>query len=349
MQSTAHRWIRRGICALSALFSLVATAATAGVEPPTLDYAAVSRALERASRAVVGVAAIAIEDARSNAMLGREREGSGVVIDADGLVLTIGYLVLEAEQVQLELDAGRIVPARVVAYDVSTGLGLLRPLVPLRVDPVPVAPGGTVPGADEPLIVISGGSDGGVGPAQLMSRRAFAGSWEYHIEGALFTAPQQPRHSGAGLFNLRGELLGIGSLALSDTLAEDDPRRMPGNMFVPVELLAPILPELLAQGSSSASRRAWMGLNCVALGGQLRVVRVNADSPADVAGVQHGDRIVAIDGTPVHTLDALWKTLWTGGGPEREVVLEILRGDTTHVLKVHTVDRMHTFSRATGI
>ncbi len=336
--------------AAAAIGSLVAApwsvgAATPASEPASQDIEAISRALEKASRAVVGVSAVAVEDARSVDTLGRERHGSGVVIGADGLVLTIGYLVLEAEQVQVELDGNRAVPARVVAYDVATGFGLVRPLVPLRLEPVPLAR--DAPAADEPLVVIGGAV--GAGPARLMSRRAFSGYWEYHIENALYTAPPHPAHSGAGLFNLRGELLGIGSLALSDTLDENDPRRVPGNLFVPVELLHPILPELLARGSSAASRRAWLGVNCVAERGQLRVVRVNADSPADVAGVQRGDRIVAIDGTPVRTLDMLWKTLWSGGQPEREVTLRVRRGDETLDLKVNTVDRMHTLSRAQGI
>ena len=152
------------------------------------------------------------EDARSNATLGRLRQGSGVVIGPDELVLTIGYLVLEADQVQLVLDDERSVPARVVGYDLATGFGLLQPLAPLRIMPAPLG-GSRAVSTDEPLLVASGGDSGQLSMARLVSRRSFAGYWEYRIDDALFTAPPRTDHSGAGLFNSRGELVGIGSLS----------------------------------------------------------------------------------------------------------------------------------------
>ncbi|HEY2977816.1 MAG TPA: serine protease, partial [Burkholderiaceae bacterium] len=203
---------------IGALLSLFMAAASGAASPPALASApvgseleAMSRALQRAHAAVVGVRALAVENARSNAVLGRTREGSGVVIGNDGLVLTIGYLILEADQVQLELDDDRIVPARVLAYDVATGFGLLQALTPLRLAPVPLGSAATM-APKEPLMIASGGEDGAVSVARLVSRRAFVGYWEYRIDGALFTSPPRTDHSGAGLFNSRGELMGIGSL-----------------------------------------------------------------------------------------------------------------------------------------
>ncbi len=312
--------------------------------------AARSLALQRAHQAVLGVQAIALDDARSNANLGRARSGSGVLIGADGLVLTIGYLVLEAEQVQLVRDDGRDVPARVLGYDVATGFGLVQALAPLDLAPAPL---GVAAGlaADEPLMIASGGEDGAVSVASLVSRRPFSGNWEYHIEGALFTAPPRRDHSGAGLFNPAGELVGIGSLLVADAQGDravEQPRRS-GNMFVPVDLLLPILDELRRQGRSAASQRAWLGLNCVEQDGGLRVLRVNDDSPADVAGLQPGDRILRIDGTEVRALATLWQTLWAGGAPEREVTLEIERDRLPRTLKVYSVDRIKTLRHAEGI
>jgi len=326
-------------CAVFSAFAQVANAPS----PPTEAHAG---ALARASDAVIGIEVLAIEDAPSNAMLGRVRQGSGVVIGNDDLVLTIGYLVLEAEQVQLITDDERVVPARVVAYDVATGFGLVQALAPLRLQPVPLGqPAALAP--NEPLMVASGGQEGGVSVARMVSRRPFAGYWEYHIEGALFTAPARTDHSGAGLFNARGELMGIGSLLVTDVLGQG--QRLPGNMFVPVDLLEPILAELRLRGSSQASRRAWLGINCVEQNGELRVMRVNMDSPADVAGMQAGDLITRIDGTEVHALDKLWKLLWDGGQPEREVVLQIKRGEQDRTMRLQSVDRMKTLRKAQGI
>ena len=340
---------------IGALLSLFVTAASGAASPPALtpaavggEFEAMSRALQRAHAAVVGVRAWAVENARSSTVLGRTREGSGVVIGNDGLVLTIGYLILEAEQVQLELDEERIVPARVLAYDVATGFGLLQALAPLRLAAVPLGRSASML-PKEPLMIASGGEDGAVSVARLVSRRAFVGYWEYQIDGALFTSPPRTDHSGAGLFNSRGELVGVGSLYVADTLGTPEGPRLPGNMFVPVDLLKPVLDELRRDGRSRASHRAWIGINAIEMEGQVRVLRVNDDSPADAAGVLPGDSIVSIDGTAIAALGALWQSLWSGGAPEREVTLEIRRGAEIKTLKLQTVDRMQTLRPAGGI
>ena len=330
---------------LSLLLGLMLGLPARAAEPSSIE--AQSRALQRASAAVVGLRAQAVDDARSSAMLGRTRQGSGVVIGSGDLVLTIGYLILEAEQVQLITDDEREVPARLVGYDVATGFGLVQPLAPLRIEPVPLGTSEAL-ARGEALMFVSGGEDGSVSAAQLVSRRDFSGYWEYHVEGALFTAPPRADHSGAGLFNGRGELVGIGSLLVKDA-AEPGAAPLNGNMFVPIDLLVPILPELRSRGSSRLSHRAWLGVNCVEAEGAVRVVRVNRDSPAEVAGVEPGDRIVRIDGTEVRALDVLWKTLWAGGPPEREVTLEIVRGGRSQTLTLQSVDRMKTLRSARGI
>jgi len=258
--------------------------------------------------------------------------------------------VLEADQVQLVLDNDRALPARVVGYDLATGFGLLQPLAPLRIAPAPLG-GSQAVSPEEPLLVASGGDSGALSTARLVSRRSFAGYWEYRIDGALFTAPPRTDHSGAGLFNSRGELVGIGSLVVSDTRADrnEGGTRQPGNMFVPTDLLRPILAELRTRGMSSASHRAWLGLNCVEHGGVVHVVRVNGDSPAEAAGLRVGDRITAIDGVAVDSVDALWTRLWSGGPPERDVTLEIERGGSRQNVGLRSIDRAQTIRRPGGV
>ncbi len=303
-------------------------------------------ALRAANAAVVGVNALAVDDARSIETLGRRRQGSGVVIDADGLVLTIGYLILEAEQVDIVIEGEHTVPARVVAYDLASGFGLLQALAPVKVAPVKLGASAAV-SSDEPLMISSGGEDGERSLAQMVSRRAFTGYWEYHIDGALFTSPPRSDHSGAGLFNAKGELLGIGSLVVGNALGDDHPRT-PGNMFVPIDLLKPILGEMRREGASRNSSRAWLGMNCVEQAGDVRVLRVNRDSPAEEAGLLPGDRIVSIDGTAVDQLETLYKTLWRSA-VQRDVVLEIRRSGQLQTVTVHSVDRRQTLSKPKGI
>ena len=327
-------------CLAALLVTGLAPARAASVEET-------SRALQRASDAVLGIEVEAVADARSNATLGPQRAGSGVVIGADGLVLTIGYLVLEAEEVVLLPDDGRRVPARVVAYDVATGFGLVQALAPLRIEAVPLGRSQAL-GPQEPLVFVSGGPQGMVTPVRLLERRPFSGSWEYHLEQALYTAPARRDQSGAGLFNALGELVGIGSLFLSQGALADTPRQS-GNVFVPAELLAPILDELRARGHSAASERPWLGVHCQETAAGLRVVRVNDDSPADVAGLLPGDTIERVDGVQVQGLAALYRALWSKGPAEREVVLDVLREGARQTLKVYSVDRMKTFRRAQGV
>ena len=311
------------------------------------DLEAKKRALALASNAVVGVNVTAVADARSAETLGAERQGSGVVISSTGLVLTIGYLILEADHVDLQFEGRGKVPARVVAYDQASGFGLVQALTPVKVAPVPLGSSASLSG-DEPLMIASGGEDGERSLARMVSRRAFSGYWEYHIDGALFTAPPRRDHSGAALFNADGELLGIGSLVVADARGPGQPRTA-GNMFVPIDLLKPILTELVANGVSRDSRRAWMGLNCVETETGVRIVRVNRDSPAEAAGLLPGDKILRVDGAEVSGLESFYKTLWRGDQAEREVRVDIERRGLEQTLNVMTLDRMTTLSKPQGI
>lgn len=337
--------------ALASLLALLANLSPPAAAQSSTDTAAGgaqarAEALDRARSAMVAVYSEAVDEAGSIATLGALRRGSGVVIGDDGLVLTIGYLILEAERVDLVVEGARRVPARVVAYDLASGFGLLQALAPLRVAPVALGRSTSASG-DEPLMVASGGAEGELSLARLVSQRAFSGYWEYHIDAALFTVPPRTDHSGAGLFNLDGELLGIGSLVVSDAMGPAA-GRLPGNMFVPVDLLKPILAEMRARGASRGSTRAWLGLNCAESAGEVRVLRVTRESPAELAGVLPGDRILRIDGAEVGALETLYKTLWRDGA-ERDVQLTIRRGGDVQTLTVHALDRMKTLRRPQGI
>jgi serine protease Do len=325
--------------------SLLALAHAATPQPPAAQT--VIDALTRANASVVGVQVMAAAGARSAETLGRERSGSGVVIGPDGLVLTIGYLLLEADSVQITTQDNKTLPARTVAYDLATGFGLLRPLLPLRgVAPVPLGSQADA-ATGEALMVATGGDDGDVTMTQLVSKRPFSGYWEYHIESALFTSPPVGNHSGAPLFNQRGELLGIGSLFVMDAMGGN--RRLPGNMFVSVDLLKPILAELQQTGSSKPSRRPWLGLTSSEQAGRVQVVRVNKDSPAQAAGLQPGDVVLAVDGTKVATLEAFYKQVWQHANPDDEIQLTVLQGAEIKTLTLKAVDRMSTMLKPAGI
>lgn len=327
--------------------ALATTSAPVRAQPDTLVEL---RALARAHASVVGIQTKVADDARSAETLGRARSGSGVVIDADGLILTIGYLTLEAEQIQITTREGVKAPGRVVAYDVATGFSLIQPVLPLPgLEAVPLGdPHQLKPG--DPVIAgyVDSDSDDldGAGLARLVRRKPFSASWEYHLENALFTTPPVPQHSGAPLFNQRGELLGIGSLRLQNTATESRP--LPGNLFVPVDLLSPILQEMRVSGSSRLSRRPWLGLNSSEQHGRIQLVSVSKGSPAQGAGLKPGDVILAVDDAKVATLESFYKTLWAHSEASRPVKLTVLQGADINTVLIDVVERMSTLRKPGG-
>jgi serine protease Do len=322
-------------------------AVSARAESAPASQQARIEAMTHAVEAVVGLEVTAIEGSRSAETLGRERTGSGVVIGSDGLILTIGYLILEADAIQVTTFDGRVVPARPVAYDLATGFGLVRALLPLRgVRPVALGSARDIP-ADTKLVAATGGGEGGIGVTQFVGNRPFSGYWEYHIDTALFTSPPLRNHSGAPLFSPRGELVGIGSLFVRNALG--DSRPMPGNMFVPVDLLKPILAELQQTGSTRVSHRPWLGLTSTEEGGRVQIVRVSRASPAFEAGLAEGDVVLAIDGDKVNTLEGFYKKLWSRPDPEGDVRLTVLQGSVIRQVTVRSIDRMKIMRKPEGI
>lgn len=292
-------------------------------QPGPVDIAAFS---------VVEVRGTAAPNARSNAG-GRHRQGGGIVIDHQGLVLTIAYLVTETEKIEIVTDGDRRIPASLVGYDSASGLGLIRAALPLPVAPIGFADSGQAAVSDPVLIV---GFDG-VAPAYIVSRREFAGNWEYLLDDALFTAPATTGWSGAALIDRHGKLLGVGSLLVQDVLDASLP--MAGNMFVPIDLLKPILGSLVARGKADAPPRPWLGVHVQDLQGRLLVTNVSEGGPAASSGVAEGDIILGLDGKPLKGLADFYRRLWSSGQAGTEVQLEVLQGNQIEKLKVKTIER----------
>lgn len=353
---------------LLVLFLWLAQAAPAGASgaaassSPSPSSAAAAPAAARASdealrqrfesvqAATVGVRVRAVEGAASVRTLGREREGTGVVIAPQGLVLTIGYLIVEADQVQITTREQAQVPAQVVAYDAVTGLGLLKPLFPLPgVQQVKL---GSAFAAERglPLLALTGSAPRQAALVRLVDIRPFTGYWEYHLDAALFTAPAFGNHSGAGLFNAQGELVGIANLLLRDVRTPDDPGVEPGNLFVPVDVLTPVIDELVRTGSHPQGQRPWLGINALELEGRIRIVRVTPGSPAQEAGLRAGDWVVAVDGEDVRTLEAFYKRVWAHGTGKQGLNLTVREeGAGTRVLEVPVRARAEGMARPAGI
>jgi serine protease Do len=289
--------------------------------------------------AVVRIKMTAIANARSNATLGASREGTGVVIDDRGHIVTIGYIVIEADSIEITTQDDRTVPAMLVGYDHASGLGLLRPSKPLGVKPMPMGQAADV-AQREPVMVLPAGGRDAASLAYVVAKRKFAASWEYLLDTAIFTSPPTMQWAGAALVSREGKLVGIGSLFVRETL---DGAQAPGNMFVPIDLLKPILADLIEKGRRSGPARPWLGLATEELHGHLLVTRVSPEGPADKAGIRNGDIVVGVGADPVKSHEDLYRKIWGLGAAGVEVPLKILQGVDMRELKLRSIDRFQYF------
>ncbi len=302
------------------------------------DKQAASIRFQDAAAAIVQVKAQAVSDARTGDTLGAEREGNGIVIDEAGHVLTIGYLVIEAGSVALTTADGREVPASLVGYDHASGFALVRALTPLGVKPAALGDAQAV-AVQDPVLVLPFGGVHAARLAFVVSRRIFTGSWEYLLESAIYTTPPAPNWSGAALIDGEGRLVGVGSLLLRDSAGSATP--VPGNLFVPVDLLKPILADLIRHGRTRGPARPWLGLSAEELdGGHLLVARVAPESPADRAGVRRGDIVVAVAGEAVRSQAELYRKVWSLGPAGTEVPLRVLQDAELRELSLRSMDRL---------
>ncbi|HEY7744611.1 MAG TPA: S1C family serine protease [Burkholderiales bacterium] len=284
---------------------------------------------------VVKLSIKAVPDARTTENLGAEREGTGVVFGEKGLILTIGYLILEAGSILVVAGDGRVFPASVVGYDHATGFGVLRAAIDCR--PLEMGSSAEVRELATVLVAAHGGA-GGASRACVVSRRRFTGWWEYMIEGGIFTAPPRFEHSGAALLDADGRLVGVGSLWVSDAL--EIGAAFPGNMFVPIDLLKPFLHDLLATGQRREPPRPWLGVYSEEIQGHVVVTRVLPQSPADQAGLARGDVILGVGGQAVGRQSEFYQRLWASGDAGAPVVLHVLHKKTVRQLTVRSMDRM---------
>ncbi len=296
--------------------------------------------LEGALRSVVSLRASVPSDAFTAESLGTERTGSGVVIRApgapEGLVLTIGYLITEAETVWLVAHDGRAVPGHALAYDQATGFGLVLALGKLGVSGLELGFSERI-ALGESLVMAAGGGLARAMETRLVGRQEFAGYWEYLLDDALFIAPAHPFWSGSALIGPDGRLIGIGSLILQQGDASG--QRADMNMVVPIDILHPILNTMLTTGSSGRPPRPWLGMFVMENDGGLAVGGLADGGPAARAGVQVGDQVVGINDEEVSEVAALWRALWAVGAPGTEVKLQIHRGAATLTVRVITGDR----------
>jgi len=291
--------------------------------------------LTTALNSVVMLKAQIPDDAFTASILGTERIGSGTVIGDDGLILTIGYLITEADAIWITANDGTVIAGHPLAYDFASGLGLVLPLGRLDVAPMPRGSATDMDAGDEVVVIGSGGRRHAL-TARLFSKRPFAGYWEYVLDEALFTVPAHPAWSGAAMVDGQGRLVGVGSLLIQE---EVDSEAIKGNMFVPVDLLAPIHEAMVTSGRAPGPARAWLGMYTVDHEGGLVVSALADSGPAEQAGVQPGDHVIDVAGEQVSDLAAMFRRVWSLGPPGTDVPMTLMRGGKAMRITVRAGNR----------
>lgn len=297
------------------------------------------------SRAVFTLHAKVPADAFTAQHLGVQREGNAILIDDSGLALTIGYLVTEATTVSLIDWTGAAKAAEVVGYDQASGYGLVRLLEPVDARPIPLGSAADVATGAEVVVVAGGGPEYAMA-ARLLSKREFAGYWEYLLDEALFTAPPHPHWSGAALISPAGRLVGLGSLYVQDVLpAENSPA---GNMFVPIDMLGEIVAEMAATGRTAREPRPWLGMFVTEADGALVIAGMVETGPAARSNLKLGDAIMGVAGEDVSDLGEFYRALWARGPAGASIRLNILRRGRLRDIAVRTASRESYLKRMPG-
>lgn len=291
--------------------------------------------LARALDAVVLLRAVIPEDAFTARILGTERGGYGVVIRADGLILTIGYLITEATNIWLTTNRGDVVNGWPLAYDQATGFGLIQPLAKLGAPWLERGSAADAAEGDEVTVIGHGGRAHAL-KTRIIDKREFAGYWEYLLDEALFTSPAHPQWGGAALLNAQGKLIGIGSLLVQQ---ETNGQEEQTNMFVPIDLIEPILDDLATAGRSTRTARPWLGLYAQEVDGNVVVAGLAPAGPAERAGVRAGDLVLGVGGTRTHGLAEFFRLVWSLGAAGVEVPISLARAGDVLRVNVKSADR----------
>jgi S1-C subfamily serine protease len=284
---------------------------------------------------VVNIQTTVARDHRSVPILGTERMGSGVVVDPAGLILTVNYVVMGGQTVQVSFLRGRRVRAEIVAQDFEIGLALLRikrqglTAATLRVE------GELERGEPVVAVASTGAQERRVAGGLVTYLGEFEAHWEYLLERGIVSNAANPGFGGGGLFTLTARLAGIVSLNLNELIRN--------SLSIPVEHYREHERELLRYGRVvSRPRRAWLGVFAHVVEEGIVVAAVVPEGPGDRGGLREGDLIVSLNAEKLESRRDLYVSLWRHG-PGEPLTFEVMRDSSLRRVLVTSGDRAEFF------
>jgi len=296
--------------------------------------------LQKSLRSVVGLRANVPTDAHSAERLGTERAGNGCVISTEGLVVTVGYLVTEAESVWLVSSDDRVIPADVVGRDTDTGFALVQALETLDVEPLKLGRSEAIRVGERVVAAGAGGVEHAI-DARVVAKQEFAGYWEYLLDEAIYTTPPHPHWAGTALISGDGGLIGVGSLYVQQVTRNSKPIDV--NMVIPIDLLPPIVDDLVRFGAVNRPSRPWIGMQAAEFGDNLVVVGLTDNGPAEAADIRVGDVVIGVSGSPVESLGDLFRGMWDLGEAGIQVPLNVFRNGEQIEIDIKSEDRARNY------
>ncbi len=284
--------------------------------------------LEKVLRATVGVHSHIPSTHVSTAIgLGTDRRGTGTIVSPDGLILTVHYLLLGAQNVIVTMPGGEQLEAKIVGKDYSTGIGLLtidRGKIPC----VEVVSSEKCVDGQDAFTVASLGAEKRCADCGIVTYLGpFDAVWEFVLDKCVcVTAPLNIGMSGGPICNLQAQLMAVSYLNFADLS-----RAILG---VPGECFLAIRDELIKHGCrTTAAPRAWLGVLSYTLREHVVIAGVMPGGPGQKAGLQQGDLVISIDDTDVNDRRVLYDAL-RNHRPGEKINLKVLRNNRVYQLDI---------------
>ncbi len=267
----------------------------------------------------------------SSRTLGSERMGSGTLVDPQGYIITVNYVVMGARTITVTLMGEKQYAGELIAQDFESGLALIK--IPAQDLPyLRPAPGDEVQTGQATFIVASTGNTGRrVSGGYVTSLEAYDAQWEFLLEKSIRTTAFNPGFGGGALVDFQGRLMGVVAFNLNEMAKF--------SLAIPIEYYFQYEQELKQHGMvRSRPQRSWLGFYPQLFAGHLVVASVVQGGPAEQNGMKEGDIILRVEDQKIQSRTELYREIWKKQ-PGEKISFRLLRDEESINLAVVSGNR----------